>query len=330
MPHWVNAWAWLTLCFSFLLAGCQGGDAEQPWIAYHKQLAENLPSPPIERAQIPNIGAFPERRERLIPVTETREGMLNIYALRECNITSLIAARNNQLGRVAPPSQHWLYERELWQRLTACQKSEVPDHLSEGNRERLEQITALKTAQLPAVSWNAIFDSDEWIKSFSRASHPLVLSDLPVMDQPLAAIDYLQQMVDNQFSQAWQQDSSRLENHLKHLQERPLTGEILRTLLLATQRLQEASHYIGQHAPNRQTCLTAWDTQEALDNFEDSAQQWLTAINRLITSQPVEPPEAIQLYRTKWLSLHHAEAPWQQYRQARTEHQVLRDNYSVC
>ncbi|MFP3457824.1 DUF3080 family protein, partial [Psychrobacter sp. SIMBA_152] len=50
------------------------------------------------------------RQQRLIEVPETRDGMLKIYALRECQITSLIAARNNQLGRVAPPSQQWLYE----------------------------------------------------------------------------------------------------------------------------------------------------------------------------------------------------------------------------
>lgn len=327
MPHWMRTRSWLALCA--LCTGCQGGDAEQSWIAYHQQLAEDLASPAIERTEIPNIGAFPARRERLISVAEIRDGMLNIYALRECQITSLIAARNNQLGRVAPPSQHWLYERELWKRLNACWESDIPNHLGKKDRERLEQLTALKTAQLPAVSWNAIFDSEEWVNSFSRASHPLVISDLPDLDQQLAAVDYLQQMVDSQFSQAWQQDSSRLENHLKHLQERSLTAEILRTLLLAAQSLQDANQFLIQHEPNNETCLTPWDTP-ALDSFEDSAQRWLTAINTLITSQPVEPPEAIRSYQAQWLSLSHSQAPWQQYRQASAEHQTLRDKHSVC
>lgn len=329
MPHWVKARAWLALCLSLLLVGCQGGDAEQPWVDYHQQLAEDLASPTIERKTIPNIGAFPERRERLISVAETRDGMLNIYALRECQITSLIAARNNQLGRVAPPSQHWLYERALWQRLAACLESDIPSRLNEADKARLEQLTTLKTSQLPAVSWNAIFDSDEWIKSFSRASHPLLISRLPAIDQQLAAVDYLQQMVDSQFSLTWQQDSSRLETHLKHLQERPLTAEILRTLLLATQRLQEASRYLARQESDSAACLTSWDTQ-ALNDFSASAQAWLTAINTLITSQTVEPPEAIQSYQAQWLSLSTADAPWQQYRQAWTSHQALRASYSNC
>ena len=332
MPRWMRARSWLALCtlyVSLLLAGCQGNDAEQPWIAYHQQLLNDLSLPAIERTEIPNIGAFPERRERLISVAETRDGMLNIYALRECQITSLIAARNNQLGRVAPPSQHWLYERELWQRLDACLESDIPDHLGEKDKERLEQLMALKTAQLPAVSWNAIFGSEEWINSFSRASYPLEISGLPALDQQFAAVDYLQQMVDSQFSQAWQQNSSRLENHLKHLQERSLTAEILRTLLLAAQSLQDGNKLLIQHEADSETCLTPWDTH-ALDSFEDSAHQWLTAINTLITSQPVEPPDAIRSYQAQWLSLSHPQAPWQQYRQARAEHQMLRDKHPVC
>ncbi|MGP9500115.1 DUF3080 family protein [Halomonas sp. AOP43-D1-4] len=312
-----------------VLTGCSDHEAEQPWVAYHHQLAEDLSSPPLERTEVSNIGAFPERQERLIEVSETRDGILNIYALRECHITSLIAARNNQLGRVAPPSQHWLYERELWQRLAACQESDVPDRLSERNKERLEQLTALKTAQLPAVSWNAIFDSDEWVKSFSRASQPLAMSDFPAIAQQLAAVDYLQQMVDSQFSQAWQQDSSQLENHLKHLQERPLTAEILRTLLLSEQRLQDASEYLSQHDPHHEACLTAWDT-EALNLLEANAQQWLLAINKLINSQSVALPEAVRVYQTQWLSLDNAQAPWQQYQQAKTHHLSLREMHSVC
>ncbi|PRY61674.1 Protein of unknown function (DUF3080) [Vreelandella songnenensis] len=312
-----------------LMAGCQGNDAGEPWVAYHQQLADDLSSPPVERSAVDNIGAFPEQRERLIPVEEIREGMLNIYALRECQITSLIAARNNQLGRVAPPSQHWLYERELWQRLDACLQSDVPDGLSPENRARLEQLAQLKTEQLPAVSWNALFDSEEWVKSFSRASSALdIRTPLPI-DNPLAAIDYLQQMISTQFSHTWQQDSSELENHLKSLHQRPLTAEILRTLLLAAQRLNEASTYLTHQDPQAATCLSAWESAP-LDQFEQDARTWLTAINQLITSQPIEPPDAARRYQARWLSLENDQAPWAQYQQARALHEATRDAHPQC
>ena len=329
MPYTMRVLGLLTLSTSLLLAGCRRNNAEQPWITYHQQLAEDFSSSPIERADIDNIGAFPEQRERLIPVAETRDGMLNIYALRECQITSLIAARNNQLGRVAPPSQHWLYERELWQRLNACWNSDIPDTLSPENRERLEQLTQLKTGQLPAVSWNAIFDSEEWVKSFSRASNAQDIRQAPDTDQPLAAVNYLQQMVDNQFSQTWQQDSSRLENHLKNLHKRPLTAEVLRTLQLATQRLNEASDYLAAHEAAAETCLSAWNSS-LLDDFEHKAREWLTAINGLITSQPVEPPEAVRIYQAHWLSLDSKQAPWQQFLEAKATHEALRKEHPTC
>ena len=318
-----------TISTGLLLVGCQGENAKTPWVEYHQQLADDLSSAPIERSEIDNIGAFPEQRARLLPVEETREGMLNIYALRECQITSLIAARNNQLGRVAPPSQHWLYERELWQRLDACWNSDVPANLSPENRDRLAQLTRLKTEQLPAVSWNAIFASEEWVKSFSRASRAWDIRHPPDMNQPLAALDYLQQMVNAQFSQTWQQDSSTLENHLKTLQERPLTAEILRTLMLAAQRLQEATRYMEAIKLNADTCLSSWESSH-LDNLEHNAREWLTAINQLIDTQPVPTPSAIEDYQTRWLSLQNPGAPWQQFQQARLEHAALRARLPIC
>ncbi|TVP42690.1 MAG: DUF3080 family protein [Halomonas sp.] len=328
MTQWCRAVGAFTM--GALLVGCSGDDlAEEPWIAYHQQLADDLSTRDIERAAPTNIGAFPERQTRLIDIPETRDSLLNVYALRECQITSLVAARNNQLGRVAPPSQQWLYERTLWQRLSACWNSDVPDQLSEDNRARLLELTETKTAQLPAVSWNAIFDSSEWVKSFSRASQPLASADVNELQDHFEAIDYLQQMTDHQFDPDWQQDSSTLENHLKTLQERPLTAEVLRALLLAAQRLTEANTMLAQQSEEADACLNSWNEQ-TVENLADTAQRWLAAVNRLIDAHPVDKPNAIQDYQTRWLSLQHAHAPWAQFQQANVEHQTLRASFPAC
>ncbi|MGO2382652.1 MAG: DUF3080 family protein, partial [Halomonas sp.] len=84
-----------------------------------------------------------------------------------------------------------------------------------------------------------------------------------------------------------------------------------------------------QHDPHHEACLTAWDT-EALNLLEANAQQWLLAINRLINSQSVAFPEAVRVYQTQWLSLDNAQAPWQQYQQAKTHHLSLREMHSAC
>lgn len=331
MVRWANILH--ILIFSLLLAGCGDNPAEQEWQAYHQQLANDLGHADIERSKPVNIGDFPERSERLIEVAETRDSMLNVYALRECQITSLIAARNNQLGRVAPPSQQWLYERTLWQRLSTCWNSEVPDQLSDEDRTRLRQLTETKTAQLPSVSWNAIFDSSEWVKSFSRASQPFVTDEEAAIANQLDAINYLQQMTDHQFDLNWQQNSSTLENHLKTLQERPLTAEILRALLLATQRLNEANtllkQSLTQHSEEPSHCLRD-GTTPPLAPLTTLANRWLTAVNRLIDAQQVEKPRSIRRYQARWLSLNDPQAPLQQYQRARFKHETLRARFPAC
>ncbi|PMR75381.1 DUF3080 domain-containing protein [Billgrantia endophytica] len=316
-----------------LLAGCDGrGGGDTLLIRYQNDLAEALGTSEPQPSDPINIGAFPERRERLHDIPETRDGMLNIYALRECRITSLVAERNSQLGRVAQPSQRWIYELELWKRLHACWHSEVPDALSDASRERLEWLTRTKTEQLPLVSWNSLFDSDEWTGSFSRASAPLDPTEADPIGNQLEAIEWLRDATLNQFSQEWRHDSSTLEGHLDNLRRRPLTAEILRALLLAEQRLGEANTLLEASLSDPEIChrLEASGTElqaafaigpaiEWLDSLDGMASRWLIAIEELLESH-VGPPQAFAEYRNRWLSLDNPDAPLPSFRDAHDEH----------
>ncbi|MDR9440623.1 MAG: DUF3080 family protein [Halomonas sp.] len=320
---------------SLLLSGCSEGDSEALLRDYHERLAETLSSEAPPRSPPGNIAAFPERDQRLFEIAETREGMLDIYALRECHIANLVAGRNNQLGKVAPPSQRWLYELELWRRLSGCWNSDVPDTLSDDSRERLARLTATKTDQLPQVSWNALFASEEWVKSFSRASSPLSPEALVEVEPRSAALGYLRETTLHQFDRDWTADSATLEGHFKTLQERPLSAELLRTLLLAEQRLTEASTLMAQTLDQEAgvACPGATDdladTPEAtrlaawLDDLEHAARHWLEAIDALLEVH-VAPPPAVTDYRRDWLSLTHPEAPLQAFAAARDRHAALR------
>nr|WP_228576105.1 DUF3080 family protein [Halomonas sp.] len=319
-----------------LLTGCgSGGEGEAKLVEYQRALAEALGQPPPDRNDPPNIGAFPERAERLFDIAETREGMRNVYALRECGVTSLVAARNNQLGRVAPPSQQWIYELELWRRLHGCWESDVPAALSPGDRERLERLTRIKTEQLPNVSWNSLFDSEEWVRNFSRASSPLAPGDTRGIEAQLEAIGWLQQATLNQFNPEWQHESSTLENHLKSLRSRPFTAELLRALMLAEQRLNEANQLLIANLESHQGCtdlasppstlnsrLSTLDAFAWLAHLENLATRWLKAIDALLESH-VPAPDAVAVYRSHWLSLTNPDAPLPALRQARGEHEDL-------
>ncbi|WP_163575495.1 DUF3080 family protein [Halomonas faecis] len=323
-PAWLYAMA---LIMALALAGCGGmGEGDALLRDYQRQLAEALDLPAPEPEPPGNIGAFPERQERLFEVSETREGLLDVYALRECHITNLVAARNNQLGRVAPPSQRWLYELELWRRLDACRDSEVAERLADDDRARLERITRRKTRQLPLVSWNSLFDSEEWTGNFSRASSALEPSDTDPLDAQLEALRWLRRATLNQFEPDWSPQSSTLEGHLKTLRERPHTAELLRALLLAEQRLGEANDLLTRRLDSRDACapldasgpdlrnrFQASPARQWLARLETLADRWLTAIDALLASH-VSPPEAIAEYRHRWLSLDNPEAPLPAYR----------------
>lgn len=319
-----------------LLAGCGGnGEGEARLTAYQQSLADALGQPAPQRAAPPNIGAFPDRDERLYEIAETREGMLNVYALRECHITSLVAARNNQLGRVAPPSQQWIYELELWRRLHACWHSDVPQALSEANRERLERLMRIKTEQLPRVSWNSLFDSEEWVRSFTRASSPLAPGETRGIEDQLEALGWLHEATLNQFNPEWSHESATLESHLKSLRSRPLTAELLRALLLAEQRLGEAMELLADSLAADDTCsklssapdelhqrLTAMQAFEWLEQLDALATRWLSVIDKLFESH-LPPPDAVNAYRERWLSLENPDAPLPALRQTYDEHRRL-------
>ncbi|UYG02435.1 DUF3080 domain-containing protein [Halomonas sp. LR3S48] len=308
------------------------GEGQAKLVEYQQALAEALGQPRPERGTPSNIGAFPDRNERLLTVAGTRESMLNVYALRECRITSLVAARNNQLGRVAPPSQQWIYELELWRRLHACWHSNVPDSLSESARSRLERVTRTKTEQLPKVSWNSLFDSEEWVGNFSRASSPLMPGDTRGIEAQLDALAWLRQATLHQFNPEWRHESATLEGHLKSLRSRPLTAEVLRALLLAEQRLDEATALLAATLESESGCLaltaspeelqqrmTDMEAFDWLDRLEALATRWLEAIDGLFDSH-LPPPDAVASYRERWLSLENPHAPLPAFRQARGEH----------
>ncbi|MEQ6918493.1 DUF3080 family protein [Halomonas aquatica] len=322
-----------------ILAGCGDGETEALLEDYQQRLAETLGLEAPHRSSPDNIGAFPERDQRVLEVTETREGMLDIYALRGCHIANLVAGRNNQLGRVAPPSQRWLYELDLWRQLAACWNSEVPSELSDDSRERLSRLIAIKTRQLPRVSWNALFASEEWVKNFSRASSVLSPEALGEARLRSTALIYLRKVTLHQFDPEWAADSAILEGHFKTLQERPFSAELLRTLLLAERRLNEASGLIEaalartdeEACPGSIDRLT--DSPEAtrlaawLQDLDQSARHWLGAIDALLEAQ-IAPPTTVTDYRRRWLSLTHSKAPLPAFTEARAHHEALRSRWA--
>lgn len=324
-----------------LLTACGGSDANDLLSDYQQRLAEALKVSAPEPQAPANIGAFPDQDQRLFEIPEMRESLLNVYALRECQITSLVAERNNQLGRVAVPSQRWLYELELWRRLDTCWRSDIPDDLADSDRQRLQRITATKTEHLPWASWNAVFGSSEWVGNFSRASRPLPVAPQIDFDAHLAALEYLREAIEHQFDPDWQADASTLAGHLQTLSREPLTARVLRSLMLASQRLEEGNRMLAESLDETPTCqrLDGFDgsplrreVEEYLARLDAQGERWLNAVNAVFDAHSVSRSAAEQ-YRQTWLATSadngDASTPWLRFRQAHKMHQTLLKHWST-
>lgn len=324
-----------------LLTACdrqEGADAML--IDYQQRISNVLDFEAPAPSSPSNIPRFPDREERLFEIPETRLGMLDVYALRECRIISLVAERNSQLGKVAAASQHWLYELELWRRLQHCWNSSATQRLDAEDRERLLHLLQSKTEQLPKVSWNALFDSSEWVSSFSRTSAPMSPDEMASLGDDLAALAYLRHVVLNQYNPAWNPESGHLEAHLQTLQQQPLTARLLRSLLLVSQRLNELSQAMETHLADRPICYQGHpnpraetlhnvfikffigEVQAYLANLDRQSRTWLGAIDSLLDAYSVSRP-SVTAYRLSWLSLDTPAAPWQQFHAATQRHVEL-------
>lgn len=317
----------VAVALTLVLAGCDGSGASDLLLRdYHEALAERLDMAPLSHARPRNIGAFPELRERRLSIPETRESMLDIYALRECHITTLVAERNSTLGRVAPASQRWQYELELWQRLERCLASEAAGRLAPEDLARLERLATTKRRQLPLATWNGLFGSEEWAKSFSRVSSPLEPDTLAPPSDQLAALDYLYRLSRAPLETGLPlPDPEALESHLQALNDHPYTAQLLRTLILAEQRLKEANALLDAALSSPGHCSSGGfdaglrqtpESQRLADwiaALDDAASLWLESLTPLFESVEA-PPKAVQEYRRAWLSRQETEAPFSRFR----------------
>ena len=324
----------LALPLLLSLASCGDDRTENALKRYYQALEAALDQPISVPHAPPNIGAFPRKRDLLLETTEIRAGLLDVYALRSCHITNLVARHNNQLGKVAPLSQQWLYELKLWRLLSECWQDEQVQKLAKEDRGRLAHLLEFKTRQLPTISYNALVGSDEWRSNFSRASTPLPPEDFSAVDEQLPALHYLTTAVQQQYDLNWEPESAILESHFERLQQRPLSAELLRTLMLATTVLND-SNTLLQRVAEPSSCpsdrpLALPEPPNWLEPLRERANTWFNAMETLLDAHVAGTPDFV-LYRQTWLSPGSATSPLAHYEAVLAEHFQLRQQVTrIC
>ena len=179
----------LSLCF-FSSTGCSRPDADHLFRDYQQRLDRVLNLIPVELTLAP-LPALPAIRELQQPMMESQLNLLDLVALRHCNLQQLVAERNNSLGKVMSPSNLLGYELQLIHALQPCLNHPA---LSSKLQSDLQKIYQQKQQQLPLVLENFLTIDLTLRKQLTGQQRQLSAGASHAVAAPLAALKNLNRL----------------------------------------------------------------------------------------------------------------------------------------
>jgi hypothetical protein len=340
----------LLLCLSALLTACEGSSPEAMLDNYSERVARVLEESIDNRLDaVPAIALLPPRRQRLLPLTDLRQGLIEVLALRHCNLLGLIARRNSSLGKVMLPSKQLVYEMRLLSQVRDCRAQLAQSVNTRTDKDadaqliqQLDSIYSLKARELPAVLWNAIYASREMESNFSIGDPPLPLSlNENQSDGSEAALLSLQALAELQTLIAtpnWQLPTGldQLEQHYQTLEANRFGSQWLKSVWLLSQTLELTAQALDRREQRRPICpqqrptprarillnvfnkYYAGEVQPYMARVDRSGQRWKTLHQQLLSSLPATA--AMRDYQWRIFADTNPDSLWQAYVRARDHH----------
>lgn len=328
------------LCLALLLSGCSRENPETRLHDYAYRVGNAIEHPyTLNFASLPP--AYPAKRNRALPTTDIREGLIDVLELRHCGLLELVGQRNSSLGKFALPSQRLIYETRFLPLLRRCINNlAATDRDNEDARQllkHLQSIEQIKHHNYPAVISNAIFNSDEISRHFARGGKPLDTTALQQLNGLIPALEHFQQMAVLSQHTEWEQPDRvrRLEQDYEAFYRSDFGADWLHSLLLLTQTLEQTAHAIETRMARRPLCFKQRPTPQAriIQNvlqryYAGQLQPWMSGIDRSgrlwrqhwldLLEQLPTTPEVTQYF--SHLFGDRPDSLWQQYVQARDRH----------
>ncbi len=234
-----------------LLVGCNPfAQPESMLDEYNQRLARVLDVEP-QSTPVPTAPAFPRLRDRVREIEPLSLSMLDFLRLYGCELQFVVGERNSILGRVAHPLTRLDYERRFIIAAETCADTIEREALA----EQLTEASSQKRASLPDAAWNAVWGSREIESHFtrSRGALPVGLDRYRVSASARNAAlleRRIQALIDGEL----EHDLSALDDIYQRWLYDPLAGQALRSALLVTTRLEDASDLIEQRLGERPLC----------------------------------------------------------------------------
>lgn len=200
---------------------------------------------------VPTVPQLPRRRERVRELIQLDVGMLDFLGLYGCELQHVIGERNSILGRVMHPAGVFDYELRFVRAADEC----VGEITSERLAQRIAELADIKRSDLLEVAWNAIWGSSEIEAFLTRSKGPLAISHDRDMSSTMAAdLRALEHAVGRVSGGDLDVDVKSFDPVYQRWQSRPLAGQLIRSAVLVTTRLDDASALIEARLGDRPVC----------------------------------------------------------------------------
>lgn len=332
----------IMLSMTLLLLGCEQRPVESMLERYSNRVANSLDSDAQLDLNISlDLPLYPRRRERIRPVTDLRQGLLDVLKLRHCQLIPLVAERNSSLGKVMPPSRQLVYEIQFLSRLNNCRQTLRDSQADEELTQQLDEIYRIKKESFEASLWNGIFTSEAIERNFSHSEAALPLEGDGGFSQTRQALEAfnriaaLNNIIHNQARWDEPNNLDQLEPHYQALSTLRYGSRWLRSIYLMTYTLNHTASVIEQRLQQRPLCYNQQATPKALivknvfnkyyagelqpymAKIDRDGREWLRLNQQLLANFNYIPATMLQ-YQALMLTMN---SPfWQHYTQARDRH----------
>lgn len=214
----------------------------------------------VALSPVPPAPALPRLRERTRPLPEFRVGMRDFLGLYGCGLQHVVGARNSGLGRVMHPSSRLEYELRFIRTADEClprlERSQLAD--------RLEAVTAAKREALADVAWNAVWGTREVEDLFTRSQGALRIGvDRNAVGNMAEALHRMERSVTRVLRGELDVDVGALDAVYQRWLSQPLAGQVIRSALLLTVRLNDATALVEARLGDQPLCHRKVQTRQA-------------------------------------------------------------------
>lgn len=281
------------LCLLTTLSGCSQDPVTERLHDYASRVGNAIEFD-VELSLADNLPQYPAKRDRIQPVDDIREGLLDVLDLRRCGLLTLIGERNSSLGKLAGHSQRLIYEMRFLPPLRQCiqtlSNQQTPlDESDQQLLQRLTQIEATKRQNLPSIVANAVFATEEIEQQFSLNATAADQATLEAYTHVEPALQRLAHLADLSQRSDWPVPNNidQLEDSYAQLYRTPFGASWLKSLSYLTQTLDQTADALEQRLEQRPLCFNRKPTPQAqiMRNvferyYAGQLQPWMSAVHR--------------------------------------------------